>query len=146
MAGSGGIGGRRYQIVAVLLTYAAVSIAAIPIGVAQASKSHRAARTPQSQSMRSPGEQYPENGTSAQEQNPHAARRPANIGTALVTLALVGLASPFLELQDPIHGLIGLVILFVGMQFAWKMTRGISLEILGPFNLPTPPAGPASAG
>jgi hypothetical protein len=33
--GSGGIGGRRYQIAAALLTYVAVSIAAIPMGIAQ---------------------------------------------------------------------------------------------------------------
>ncbi len=31
--GSNGIGGRRYQIAAVLLTYSAVSVAAIPIGI-----------------------------------------------------------------------------------------------------------------
>src|SRR5262245_22676947 len=31
MMGSGGIGGRRYQIAALLLTYAAVSLSAIPI-------------------------------------------------------------------------------------------------------------------
>jgi hypothetical protein len=146
MTGSGGIGGRRYQIAAVLLTYAAVSIAAIPIDLAQVSKAHRATRTEQSQSVRNLGEQVPGNGTPTPEQNPRAAKRPANIGAAVVTLALVGLASPFLELQDPIHGLIGLVILFVGLQFAWKMTRGISLQILGPFKLPMPSAGPASAG
>jgi len=146
MRGSGGIGGRRYQIAAVLLTYAAVSIAAIPIGIAQVSKAHRAVPAEQSQSMRGSGEQSSTAVTPAPEKSPPAAKRPTNLGAALVTLALVGLASPFLELQDPIHGLIGLVILFVGMQFAWKMTQGISLQILGPFKLPTPPAGQASTG
>jgi hypothetical protein len=63
-----------------------------------------------------------------------------------VTLALVGLASPFLELQNPFHGLIGLVILFVGMQFAWKITQGIALQIFGPFKLSTFPAGRPTAG
>src|SRR5262249_41903486 len=33
--GSKGIGGRRYQIAAVALTYAAVSLSAIPMGIAQ---------------------------------------------------------------------------------------------------------------
>ena len=32
MKGSNGIGGRRYQVAAVLLTYAAISLAAVPIG------------------------------------------------------------------------------------------------------------------
>src|SRR5579864_4411157 len=35
MKGSNGIGGRRYQIAAVLLTYAAVSMSAVPIGISQ---------------------------------------------------------------------------------------------------------------
>jgi hypothetical protein len=46
----------------------------------------------------------------------------------------MGLASPFLELQDPMHGLIGLVILFVGIQIAWKLTAGPPIpEITGPY-------------
>src|SRR6202034_1966586 len=36
--GSNGMSGRRYQIAAALLTYAAVSMAAIPIGVSQVVK------------------------------------------------------------------------------------------------------------
>jgi hypothetical protein len=144
MMGSGGIGGRRYQIAAVILTYAAVSLAAIPIGISQASKARKRTPTEQSQSLQNPGGQSSADVTPAPEQNPPTAKRPANLGSALVMLALVGLASPFLELQDPFHGLIGLVILFVGMQFAWKMTRGISLQILGPFKLPTPPVGQPS--
>lgn len=146
MTGSGGIGGRRYQIAAVVLTYAAVSMAAIPVDIAQASKARRAVPAEQSQSMRSSGEQSSGNVTPEPGQEPSGAKRHANIGTEWVTLALVGLASPFLALQDPFHGLIGLVILFVGMQFAWKMTRGMSLQILGPFKLSPPPAGQPSAG
>ena len=38
--GSQGNGGRRYQIAAVLLTYAAVSLSAIPIAISQSAKSH----------------------------------------------------------------------------------------------------------
>ena len=144
ITGSGGIGGRRYQIAAVVLTYAAVSMAAIPIGISQASKAHKAAPTEQSRSLHNPGEQSSENAAPAPEQNPP--KRPANLGAALVGLALVGLASPFLELADPLHGVLGLIILFVGMQFAWKMTRGISLQILGPFKLSMPPAGQPGAG
>jgi hypothetical protein len=38
-------------------------------------------------------------------------------------LIQVGLTSPFLELKtDPGHGVIGLIILFVGVSIAWKMT------------------------
>jgi hypothetical protein len=57
-----------------------------------------------------------------------------SVGKALAYLAFLGLASPFLELQDPLHGLIGLVILFVGLQIAWKLTAGSAVpEITGPY-------------
>jgi hypothetical protein len=144
MAGSGGIGGRRYQLAAVVLTYAAVSMAAIPMGIAQMSKAHKAA--PTEQSLRNSEDRSSVNVNAAPDQNPTAPKRPPNLGAALLGLAIVGLASPFIELADPFHGLIGLVILFVGMQFAWKMTRGISLQIFGPFKLSPPPAGQPSAG
>jgi hypothetical protein len=138
MKGSGGVGGRRYQIAAVLLTYAAVSLAAVPIGIAQVTKAHRAARTQESRSIRNSAEPSPTpDGTASPQENPPAPRRPANLGSVLGRLTLIGLASPFLELQDPLHGLIGLVILFVGLQIAWKLTRGITLQISGPFKLPS---------
>jgi hypothetical protein len=53
---------------------------------------------------------------------------------ALGVLALVGLASPFLELSDPAHGIIGLIILFVGIRIAWTITRGRTVNIIGPIN------------
>jgi hypothetical protein len=97
MLGSRGVGGRRYQIAAAILTYAAVSIAAIPITLShQAALLHRSG----------------------------------------VELLLLGLASPFLELQDPIYGIIGLVILIVGIRFAWKFTAGSAhATIDGPYNV-----------
>ena len=57
----------------------------------------------------------------------------ASFGAALGSLVVIGLISPFLELASPIHGIIGLIILLVGMQIAWKTTAGKSVEILGPF-------------
>jgi hypothetical protein len=41
MKGSGEIGGRRYQWVAVVLTYAAVTVSAVPVGIAQYMASHK---------------------------------------------------------------------------------------------------------
>src|SRR3984885_11412558 len=38
MFGSGGVGGRRYQVAAVLLTYIAVSMAAVPLAISQQMK------------------------------------------------------------------------------------------------------------
>ncbi len=60
--GSGGIGGRRYQIAAIAFTYFAVSMSAVPIGVYQAvkesneKKSHLVTSAPASTSQSSGGE------------------------------------------------------------------------------------------
>ncbi len=144
--GSNGVGGRRYQIAAAVLTYAAVSMAAIPIYISQVSK-ERAAKPPQAQTGPSSA---PSNGTAAS--SPGAApasggnasessgKPKMNLFAALGALALLGLASPFLELQNPIGGAIGLVILFVGIQFAWRQTGAPKIDIVGPFQSKAPAA------
>lgn len=79
--------------------------------------------------------------SSTQEQAPSTpapAKPKLSWGAAIGTLALMGLASPFMQLSSA-SGFIGLFILFIGMQFAWKITRGISLAIEGPFSSPAPP-------
>jgi hypothetical protein len=53
-------------------------------------------------------------------------------------LVLLGLASPFRELSDLTHGVIGLIILFVGIRIAWRMTAARAVNIVGP--LPDPAA------
>jgi hypothetical protein len=117
--GSGGVRGRRYQIAAVLLTYVAVSLSAVPIAISQQMK-HR-------------GEQAVQ---TTQEQ---VAAPKSNAVKAIGALAMLGLASPFLDLAEPAHGLIGLVILFVGIRIAWQLTAGKRVNIVGPLN-----AGPAA--
>ncbi len=152
MMGSGGIGGRRCQIVAVILTYVAVSMAAIPIDLAQASKARKVEHMEQSRRSANPTQpdinstdQAARNSSDSSSGGSDAPKRSLGVGEALLTLALIGLASPFLELQSPFNGLIGLVILLVGMQFAWKMTRGVSVQISGPFKISTPPTALSSA-
>lgn len=94
--GSGGLGGRKYQITAVILTYVAVSMAQIPIAA-------------------------------------YLSHVPVT-AIPLMRLIQIGLTSPFLELQaDAFRGAIGLLILFVGMRIAWKMTQGKSQLVEGPF-------------
>lgn len=97
--GSGGVGGRRYQVVAVLLTYLAVAMSAIPIALYQ-----------------------------------HGHFRHIEMSEAVLgRLAWIGIASPILDLGDTVSGLIGLVILFVGIRFAWRFTAGQTLKVSGPF-------------
>ena len=94
MMGSRGVGGTRYQIAAVALTYAAISLASVPILIARVL-----------QDAADRGTQMHVNW--------------ANLAGKLVTW---GIASPFLELRGGAFGVIGLVILFVGLRIAYRMT------------------------
>jgi hypothetical protein len=137
--GSRGVGGLRYQIAAALFTYAAVSMAAIPIYFSQMSKD-RASKPPQVKSApANPGatnddadadDSAPASGGATPAR---AAKPKMNLFVALGMLALLGLASPFLELQNSYHGVIGLIILFVGIRFAWQQTGAPKIDIVGPF-------------
>lgn len=120
--GSRGVGGRRYQIAAALLTYTAVSLAAVPISLSVHMK-HRSAQ--QHAQVSDPA--------STPAASPAAAPQPKmSLPQAVGTLALLGLASPFLDLANPMHGIIGLIILLVGLRIAWQLTAAKPLEISGP--------------
>jgi hypothetical protein len=118
--GSGGVGGRRYQVAAVLLTYIAVSLAAVPIAISQHMK---------------------HSSVSQQAQASDSATVPApkmSFAKGVGLLALLGLASPFLALANPARGIIGLIILFIGIRIAWKITAGGQVNISGPISEPVP--------
>lgn len=128
MLGSKGIGGRRYQIAAVILTYAAVSLAAIPIAISYQMKAKAKPESVQTQQQSSTADE-------ANSQPAPAQPKPKlSFGAAILQLLIIGLASPFLELQDPFHGIIGLVILMVGIRIAWRITAGSRrARIEGPY-------------
>ncbi len=127
MLGSKGAGGRRYQITAAVLTYAAVSMAAIPIALVPMIRNHS---QQQAQHQASPSQAAPQQQAAEGEEK----QEKPTFAKALGVLALIGLASPFLELtENTFSGIIGLVILLVGIQIAWKMTTGKQLDIFGPF-------------
>jgi hypothetical protein len=135
MLGSGGVGGRRYQIAAALLTYAAVSMAFIPIlihyqgtdkAVSQPAK-HAQSNSGDSPAGQSPGKEDPV---------PASGKESPSLARFIGWVVLIGLASPFLQLRAGVSGVINLIILFVGMQFAWRMTRGVQIAIDGPYETP----------
>jgi hypothetical protein len=122
--GSGGVGGLRYQVAAVILTYMAVSLSAVPIAVSQYKKQHSAQQQ-------------------AQVSDPAAVQAPKakmRVGRALGMLTILGLTSPFLGLSHPAQGIIGLIILFVGLRIAWRITAGRPVNIVGPIRDPDPAA------
>lgn len=127
MKASGGLGGMRYQVVAALLTYAAVSTAAVPIALWQQQHQKAPVAAAQSGSGQAPQ-------VDASEDLSDTSAPPMSLAKMAGTLLIVGLASPFMELGEGFGGVIGLFILFVGIRIAWKMTAGASaLDIMGPF-------------
>jgi hypothetical protein len=135
--------GRRYQIAAVELTYAAVSLSAIPVGIYYMVKEKNAAQISHAPDS-SPASNTTEPGSASPQDDPPASgqRSTPSLTSAAGAFLFAGLASPFLELTEGVSGLIGLVIIFVGIRIAWKMTGALPLEILGPFqaNAPALPA------
>jgi predicted lipid-binding transport protein (Tim44 family) len=73
--------------------------------------------------------------TATNEQSEQTKPKPKpGLGATILELLLLGLASPFLEMQDPLHGIIGLVILIVGIRIAWQITAGSRrADIQGPY-------------
>lgn len=146
MAGSKGFGGRRYQIVALLLTYAAVALGGMSIGVYQYVKQDKAAKQAQVQQAAPPSQAAQQD--PAQTETPVTPQQPQqsqkstmSFAAAMGRLLLYGLAAPFLELESGVSGVIGLVILFVGLRIAWQLTAGRpTLALEGPFETAVPSA------
>jgi hypothetical protein len=106
MQGSGGVGGPRYQIAAVVLTYTAISLASIPIQISEALNQGYA----------------------------------IDWGTMAGPLLVGGIISPFLKLAQGAYGIIGLVILFVGLRVAFRLTREKPNKAAALSSMPTAPA------
>ena len=144
--GAAGEGGRKYQITAAILTYAAVSMAAIPVYIYFAKDKINSQAAVQQQAPH-PQYRFAGDPPPPPAENPAPAKPSAmSFGAAIGALVAIGLASPFLELfASPGSGLIGLVILWVGISFAWRQTAAAALRVEGPFENATKAAA-ATAG
>lgn len=141
MKGSNGHGGRRYQITAALLTYAAVSMAAIPIWIHYAGEHRHSSQQQLEEENRQLQKDF-----GRQPEAPPVAKPAPNPGRVFLTLAFLGLASPFLDLASPLSGAIGLFILFIGIRIAWQTTQTRLPALDGPFQSSPPPPARISAG
>ena len=145
LKGSRGIGGRKYQIAAVLLTYFAVSLSAVPIsihmmrerangpaGAAKTAATKDGATAPTDNTA----ELQDKNDANGEQSSTKSGPKPTmGFLTAIAMLIGIGLASPFLGLAEPVSGAIGLVILFVGMNIAWRMTAATQPVVDGPYTV-----------
>jgi hypothetical protein len=141
--GSRGLGGRRYQITAALLTYAAVAVAFVPVALHEMSSKPNAhtAAVQQAQTAHP----YPGDGGTASQPSAKHAPTVGGFLLAVLTLLGLGLISPLLAFAASVpHALLNLFIIFIGVQMAWKQMASPRSEVEGPF---TPPQAPnPSAG
>ena len=186
--GSGGAGGRSCQITAALLTYAAISMASLPITLYNTSPHQRAVqriramqRSRQPETPLTPEQQVAKEQQLAAEQRlledefgqqhanrptlrvrPNAAQPAPSIplpthpplqagpapqakrfSTSVLLLGLLWLTlgSPFALFWvkgSTSLAVINLLVLAIGVFYAWHISRGESLVIYGPFDAPAP--------
>lgn len=128
--GAGDRGGRRFQVLAVVLTYGAVGLAYAPVVISaaikgdkeQAQQAETTNVTPAPSSLQSTAEEPP----------------PTSGETLVALVMFLGFiaALPVLVTFGSMpSGLISAAIIFFGMHQAWKMTGAPLLQILGPFRV-----------
>ena len=134
--GARGRGGRRFQVLAVALTYASVALAYTPIAVKQALDANRQ-KAPASTTSRN------SNDVAATDSSRAATTKPSAGGLLLgfVFLSAFIAALPVLVVVGSFpSGLISAFIIFIGMKQAWRMTGAPWLQILGPYRVGAAPA------
>ena len=113
-----GTGGRAQQVLAVVLTYLAISASIFPALVFIGVK-HAATAPP-----------VPKNLPVVQSNKPMPTP-----GKMAAGIALLVVVSPFLQLKtSPVGGLISLFILFIGLQRAWVLTARHEIMVTGPYS------------
>jgi hypothetical protein len=119
---SHGLGGRPQQILAVVLTYFAITTSYIPVVISQAARHSKPAAAQQTATPKTP----------ERSSDPNA--KPSLAG-AILFLLLIGAAAPFLSLTSGLGGLLSLFIIFIGLQRAWKLTARTDLLVMGPYDV-----------
>jgi hypothetical protein len=141
--GTRGRGGRRFQIIAVLLTYWSVGLAYVPLAfkeIAQDRQENAAQTTRQSSSAQPSGQ--PQAGQPSRDSAEPVSGEARRVSLVLVVAVLLGFsfALPVLAIVGSMpSGLISGAIIAFGMHQAWRMTGAPHLVISGPYRIGTTP-------
>jgi len=140
--GSGNRGGWRYGLLAVVLTYFAISFSFLGVGVTQLRNGGAAAIVDASSgiSKSSPEPQtVPASASASAEEapSPGTAPIPAPVGfiAGVVMLAVFAISMPVISASESI---LSLVITGFGLWQAWSMNRSVKVEITGPHPVANP--------
>lgn len=124
---SNGLGGRAQQVLAVVLTYFAITTSYIPVVVYHTLKNPK--QLSQSQQQTRGTVSTPDSG----------AKAGAAFGRLFLLLLMLATVAPFLMLKAGVSGLISLFIIFIGLQRAWRLTAKSEILVMGPYDpAPTP--------
>jgi hypothetical protein len=113
--GAGGLGGRRCQVLAVALTYFAITMSYAPIIVKEMRDS------PRLKTER------------AKAESVRTKAGPVALAAGIAAIAAISLFAPFLALAGGASGIIGLIIVVLGLAQAWRLTARDRRVLTGPY-------------
>jgi hypothetical protein len=125
---SHGRGGRPQQILAVVLTYFAITTSYIPVILY-----HVVKNPPTAQQRQAKRAQVQDGSAPVTTSRGGAARPLRSFGGAILFLLMMTAVAPFLSLSSGFSGLITLFIIFIGLQRAWKLTGRPEILVMGPY-------------
>jgi hypothetical protein len=120
-AGCNGLGGRRCQILAVALTYFSITFSYVPVAIQQIRKTAQVNQGQKSETAKD---------------GPTQAGPAPSLGGLVVGigyLTAIMMAAPFLNLSSGLGGILGIIIIGVGLQRAWRLTAGDPRPLTGPY-------------
>lgn len=129
--GSHGLGGRACQVIAVALTYFAITASYVPLIV---KASYEMAEKAESKAA-------------AEKKASPASDAPSATGILAFFALIFGLAfvAPVLNVTEGFSGLIGVAIIFFGLSKAWQQTARDERLLMGPYStVEPPPPAPAA--
>jgi hypothetical protein len=141
--GSGGRGGRRFQALAVAITYVAIVSTYVPFvvtGLQEAPAPIQSAGSRAGDPPTAPPAAPPAVSGPAAVSQPDASPTLGEFAVALAMMIGVLLALPFL---GGLENAIGVLIIGFALWEAWKVNRRVVLESAGPFTVSTPTPLPA---
>ena len=156
--GAGGRGGRRYQLVAVALTYLAIGSSYVP-HLFEAAASADVAEMAADSVATSTGDASAEDpagitaasaasdSSSVSSSVSNSPPSAAGIAIGLAGILLLSLALPLLSgFAELPSSLIGLVIVAIALHQAWKMTGATRITVTGPYQVGGTPPGTVDRG
>ena len=144
--GAAGLGGWKYQALAMVLTYGAVTVCKVPLvyqALVESAEKKKAAGDTTASGDKSASPEDAKVGATKDESATNHEKKPVGLGTFLLASAvLIGLAlaSPFFSVGDNI---MGIIIIGIALYEAWKLNKRVPIE--GPFRLGPAVVLPAGA-